>query len=622
MSKIGNVTDYAVTTPATADMVIGTDVSDTSNDSTGETVNFTMSAIKTLVLDGSLLDSELTSIADVKALDQSVVSGAAPVFASTNMTVVDTDLLVVDTTNLQTFVDGVDHALLKARGTGVSTTYVSTVAVGGTTFAQPAVEGEIRSDEGVGFFDLHYAGATGVTVANLNADSTYVYIDNAGALQQQTSVPTRLDWRRKLFTMRIAVNTATNLIIGFEYFNNPLGNDTNTTRDLYEYLLLAGVPLKSGMAITGRADGLGFDAGAGSILELGGTGNVHNPNVLSFDAVTTVSYDLLNKTGVAASAQTALVKFWDDDDAITGLGSTTAVGHRVYRFSNGAFAIQYGQGNYADLALAKSGILLEDYELNPKLLYATFLGWWLIQETATVSNDATKVEFVPYTIGSQAGSSNSLSSVLLKANNGSDVPVPATFLANIGGTGVTVSTWDTAGRPSSPVEGMFGYNTTTPGFEGYTDEWGAVGGGGGIADSADTDLTNDPDAALRRDIAVIAIDAALLASAGVAAYSANYDLASTAAIDESFNVASITDVSSGNTTLGFTSNFSTALYRTANGRRGNNTLTGNYVEALEQKTGTAYTTSTVGLLSYILTPTAAALSNIATNHSTGFGTLA
>ena len=35
---------------------------------------------------GALMDSELTSIADVKALDQSVVSGAEPVFSATNFT--------------------------------------------------------------------------------------------------------------------------------------------------------------------------------------------------------------------------------------------------------------------------------------------------------------------------------------------------------------------------------------------------------------------------------------------------------------------------------------------------------------------------------------------------------
>ena len=39
---------------------------------------------------GALMDSELTSIADVKALNQSVVSGAAPVFDGTNFTNIPT----------------------------------------------------------------------------------------------------------------------------------------------------------------------------------------------------------------------------------------------------------------------------------------------------------------------------------------------------------------------------------------------------------------------------------------------------------------------------------------------------------------------------------------------------
>jgi hypothetical protein len=55
---------------------------------------------------GALMDSELTSIADVKALDQSVVSGASPVFATTNMTegtdknfVTDAEAVVIGNTS-------------------------------------------------------------------------------------------------------------------------------------------------------------------------------------------------------------------------------------------------------------------------------------------------------------------------------------------------------------------------------------------------------------------------------------------------------------------------------------------------------------------------------------------
>lgn len=41
----------------------------------------------------------------------------------------------------------------------------------------------------------------------------------------------------------------------------------------------------------------------------------------------------------------------------------------------------------------------------------------------------------------------------------------------------------TAERPSSPVAGMFRYNTTDAQFEGYTTEWGAIAGSGGGASS-------------------------------------------------------------------------------------------------------------------------------------------
>ena len=43
----------------------------------------------------------------------------------------------------------------------------------------------------------------------------------------------------------------------------------------------------------------------------------------------------------------------------------------------------------------------------------------------------------------------------------------------------------TGQRPSSPAAGYFRYNTTTAGFEGYTDEWGAIAGGGASAKEVD-----------------------------------------------------------------------------------------------------------------------------------------
>jgi hypothetical protein len=343
------------------------------------------------------------------------------------ITLDDTNLVAVHETELQAFAEGVDHAILKDRGTGVASSYVSTVAVGGTTFSQPEVHGEINSDQG--FFHITYPGATDITVTNLNAISTYVYIDTTSTLQQQTTEPTRQDWSRKMFTMRISVDPATNLIVAFEYLNNPAGHYTNSMRDIYSYLLAQGVPFKKDQVITGRAD-LGFDVSAGSLLEFGGTGDIHNANIKSFDAVANVSYYLFSRTEIISYTQD-LVKFWDNNSVITAIGSTTWVGHRLYRFSSGNFVMQYGQGNYANPVLAKAGVLIEPYEKNPRLVNATFFGWWFIESTATATNGIT-ADFVPYTLGIQGGSSSAIGTALLRGNNLSDLLDAEASLTNIG----------------------------------------------------------------------------------------------------------------------------------------------------------------------------------------------
>ena len=323
----------------------------------------------------------------------------------------------------------------QGAGTGVTSTYVSSVAVGGTTFAQPAVTGEINSDEG--FVQVNYAGATGITVATLTSASTYVYIDKNGTLQQQVTEPTRQDWSRKMFTMRIAVDTTTNLILGFEYLNNPVGHYSNSIRDVYSFLLANGVPFKKNQTVTGRAGDLGFDIGSGSLLEFGGTGDIHNANIIDVSAVSNAAFFLSTRTAFDAGGNTNLPKFWDNAGTLTALGSTTVVGHRLYRFSNGNLCLQYGQGNYANMALAKAGALLEDYVLNPALANATFFGWWFIESTATNTAGTTLTAFKEYTIGVGGGISSALSGALLQGNNLSDVLDAATARTNLSVVGIT-----------------------------------------------------------------------------------------------------------------------------------------------------------------------------------------
>ena len=57
--------------------------------------------------------------------------------------------------------------------------------------------------------------------------------------------------------------------------------------------------------------------------------------------------------------------------------------------------------------------------------------------------------------------------------------------ADIGGTGcVGITKGTTAQRPGSAAAGDFRYNTTTGKFEGYTSEWGDIGGGASEEDTS------------------------------------------------------------------------------------------------------------------------------------------
>jgi len=69
-----------------------------------------------VTLAGALMDSELTSIADVKALDQSVVSGAAPTFTGTNFSGTAASLTVGATTGVEAGADVTDTANVTSAG--------------------------------------------------------------------------------------------------------------------------------------------------------------------------------------------------------------------------------------------------------------------------------------------------------------------------------------------------------------------------------------------------------------------------------------------------------------------------------------------------------------------------
>jgi hypothetical protein len=87
----------------------------------------------------------------------------------------------------------------------------------------------------------------------------------------------------------------------------------------------------------------------------------------------------------------------------------------------------------------------------------------------------------------------------------------------------------TAQRPTSPAAGYFRYNTTTGGFEGYTDAWGAIAGsgsGGGTAPAVDTMTGDGSDTTLTLTSAPVNENATVVTIDGVVQHKDTYSVSS------------------------------------------------------------------------------------------------
>ena len=92
---------------------------------------------------------------------------------------------------------------------------------------------------------------------------------------------------------------------------------------------------------------------------------------------------------------------------------------------------------------------------------------------------------------------------------------------------IHVPSGTTAERPVSPAAGYFRYNSTTGDFEGYTDAWGAIaGGGGGTAPAIDTMTGDGSDTTLTLTSAPVNENATVVTIDGVVQHKDTYSVSS------------------------------------------------------------------------------------------------
>ena len=174
---VGNASDSNVFTDADHSKLDGIEASADVTDATNVTAA------------GALMDSELTSIADVKALDQSVISGASPTFGTANMTdasnkrfMTDAQETKLDSVESNATADQTDEEIQDVVGAMFS----SNTETGITATYQ---DGDGTIDLVVGTLNQDTTGtAAKVTVSDSTANTNFpvVFHDESNALLDDT----------------------------------------------------------------------------------------------------------------------------------------------------------------------------------------------------------------------------------------------------------------------------------------------------------------------------------------------------------------------------------------------------------------------------------------------------
>lgn len=374
-----------------------------------------------LVADGVDWESRPLTEADISDFGLYLTS-ASPLDGD-NVVIDNTSFSVLTQTNSQSLFEEIDTALLKARGTEVlGGTGAVTITGGGTSFDVAATQGQIKDSSG--YYFINYAGSTGNTPISTTG-SIYVYIDNTGALGQQTTAPTRQEFREKLYITRLA--NSGGVLVAQEEIANPSGQYTNSLRD---YLSYVSSP-KKGLALSGNAD-LTFQVAAGSIFELGvsNSSNPDSPNEIAFTLQNPASFFRQSRSTSLGVATSINVTDYDNGGTMTTMTNNRFKILTVFKFGSGNHTLQEGQNQYTSLDAAQAAISTRTFILNPSNETGTRIGWIIVQKDATDLTNTAQARFVNDNGSFSTGTGTT--GALLASNNLSDLDNASTARTNLG----------------------------------------------------------------------------------------------------------------------------------------------------------------------------------------------
>ena len=214
--------------------------------------------------------------------------------------------------------------------------------------------------------NIYYTGGTGITITNIaTADATYVLVNSASTLYQQTTYPTPQQRRENIFLGKVVHPNRTSLLT----VNNTVDYDVSpmsALRDLWSPIKL----INQGV-LPSFNTGLTFNTSLGSLYGngIGWTTNQLNPNSVTISAKTSASFFYRTQTGGTSGSVSVIDPTkYDVNGVITSVGtagSNDATNQRIYLYPTGVINVLYGQTRYATLTEAIANIDSETFVTYP-----------------------------------------------------------------------------------------------------------------------------------------------------------------------------------------------------------------------------------------------------------------
>jgi hypothetical protein len=210
--------------------------------------------------------------------------------------------------------------------------------------------------------NLYYTGGTGITITNINtADSTYLLVNSASTLFQQTTFPTPQQRRENIYLGKVIHPNK----LTIQNVNNTVDFDVSpmsALRDLWTPLKL----INQGVVVSPNGANLNINTSSGTLWGngIGWVTNQLNPDSVTISATSPTTFQYRVQTGGTFSNTTTIdVANYDLNGVVTavGGGSNASTNQRVYLFPTGLVRLQYGQHVYGTLAEAVAATQTESF---------------------------------------------------------------------------------------------------------------------------------------------------------------------------------------------------------------------------------------------------------------------